>query len=265
MLHSILRPFASSARAFTRLPSFIFGSLRFAWAPPPWLRSITKIITPRALAAMLLLAISATIAGAALRGSRHLGPQQPQAVPIAAAPATPSDPNARDTTKPRIREVKARVAWSAVGWDEQRKKPAGTPLNIRFDAPAAPLKLLGKIAAPGTVKLTPEIPGVWTWTNSQTLTFEPQGGWMPPRDYGFTLGDGVFAADCTVTLKKAHRDVWRQLVLHRPRDARAATGCRHGHVQPARRSRRSPALPLGHKRERRSALRPQRQAAGDRR
>jgi len=209
MLHSILRPFASSARAFTRLPSFIFGSLRFAWAPPPWLRSITKIITPRALAAMLLLAISATIAGAALRTGHPRGPQQPQTVPVAAAPAPPSDPNARDTTKPHIREVKARVAWSAVGWDEQRKKPVGTPLNIRFDAPAAPLKLLGKIAAPGTVKLTPEVPGVWTWTNSQTLTFEPQGGWMPPRDYGFTLGDGVFAADCTVTLKMDHRDEWR--------------------------------------------------------
>ena len=173
------------------------------------MRAITKMITSRVIAALVLLAVSATIAAAALRIGHHLGSQQPQAVPVAAKSPTPADPNASDTSKSRIRDVKARVAWSSVGWDEQRKRPAGSPLTIHFDAPAAPLQLIGKDAAPGTVTISPEVPGVWKWTSSKTLTFEPQGGWMPPRGYGFTLGNGTFATDCTVTLKKNHPDDWR--------------------------------------------------------
>ena len=31
---------------------------------------------------------------------------------------------------------------------------------------------------------------------------------MPPRDYDFQFGDGVFAPDCTVTLKKENWRDW---------------------------------------------------------
>ena len=31
---------------------------------------------------------------------------------------------------------------------------------------------------------------------------------MPPREYTFQLGDGVFAPDCAVTLKKRHPHDW---------------------------------------------------------
>ncbi|MEO6788131.1 MAG: hypothetical protein ABI318_18555, partial [Chthoniobacteraceae bacterium] len=54
----------------------------------------------------------------------------------------------------------------------------------------------------------PGVAGVWKWASSQQLTFEPQGGWMPPREYNFKLGDGIFSPDCTVTLKPPRFHEW---------------------------------------------------------
>ncbi|MEO6786773.1 MAG: hypothetical protein ABI318_11625, partial [Chthoniobacteraceae bacterium] len=231
MLHSILRPFAFLARALPRLLSFFFGSLKFAWTPPPWLCAAGRGIARHSRAAAVLVIVSATVSYGAWRSGQHRAAREPRAMLIAAAtdatptptppgapaakPAVPpaakplgSDPDVRDTSKPRIRAVDAHVNWLRPGWDQQRQKPSGAAITINFSAPAAPLALIGKTAAAGTVKITPEVAGVWKWASSQQLTFEPQGGWMPPREYHFKLGDGVFSPDCAVTLKPPRFHEW---------------------------------------------------------
>jgi len=218
MLHTILRPFAFSARPFSRLAAFLFGSLKFAWTPPPWLRATGRTIATHWQTSAALLILSAGVAYGAWHMNRENEERNPRPILIAAAtdttpapaepaanstaPAPKSDPDVRDTSKPRVRAVIAHVNWTQPGWDQQRQKVTGAALIVNFTAPAAPLALIGKTAAPGTVKITPDVVGVWKWASSKQLTFEPQGGWMPPREYTFQLGDGVFAEDCAVTLKK---------------------------------------------------------------
>src|SRR5207244_922333 len=189
-----------------------------------------------------------TVSYAAWRGSRHREPRQPRAILVAAAtdgtpastpaptpppaqtPATPapkSDPDVRDTSKSRVRSVIAHVVWQRVGWNEQRRSGAGAAVVIQFNAPAAPIELIGKAAAPGTATIAPEVAGVWKWLNAQQLAFEAQGGWMPPRDYDFHLGKDGFAKDCAITLKKEHWNDW-----HAPK-LTASFGEKSFYVDPA--------------------------------
>ncbi len=223
---SILRPFRFIRRAFALLASSIFGSVNLSWTPPSWLGALWRTTIPRPLAVAILSLAFVTIAAAAWLGI-HPAKPQPHVVPVAATPDGATDPNTRDTTKPRIREITARVQWSSVGWNDQRKRPTGTPLSIHFNAPAAPLKFIGKDAAPGTVTMTPEVPGVWRWAGSQRLDFEPQGGWVPSREYSFKLGDDTFAPDSKILLKKDRADEW-----HSPR-LTASFGDSSYHIDPA--------------------------------
>ncbi|HFQ94562.1 MAG TPA: hypothetical protein ENK32_11165, partial [Anaerolineae bacterium] len=49
-------------------------------------------------------------------------------------------------------------------------------LSVTFNQPMVPLGTLAALAAEDVpVKLTPELPGVWKWVGTQTLTFEYQG------------------------------------------------------------------------------------------
>ncbi|MEO6750484.1 MAG: hypothetical protein ABIP85_01775, partial [Chthoniobacteraceae bacterium] len=225
MLHAILRPFAFFTHALSRAVPFFFGSLRFAWTPPPWLHASARSVAAHWRTSVVLLVLSAGVAYGAWRMNRESDQRNPRPILIAAAadttpataakpattPAAPSpkaDPDVRDTSKPRVRAVNAHVNWFHPGWDEQKKKVTAAAFTINFSAPAAPLALIGKTAAAGTAKITPEVAGTWRWASSQQLNFEPQGGWMPPRDYTFQLGDGVFAPDCAVTLKKPHWRDW---------------------------------------------------------
>ena len=248
MTHSsFFRPIAFIGRALSRLLSFLFGSLKFAWTPPPWLHFAGRTIARHSRAAVLLVIISATVAYGAWRGNQQGEARRPHIILVAAAagttpapastspapattppaPATTPPPapaakpaaqpaaprptvpaDVRDTSKPRVRNVTAHVSWPQVGWDEQRQKTTGAALAIHFSAPAAPLGLVGKPAAANTVKLSPEVPGVWKWVSSQQISFEPLGGWMPPRSYDFQFGDGVFAADCTVTWERQSWQNW---------------------------------------------------------
>jgi uncharacterized protein YfaS (alpha-2-macroglobulin family) len=235
MHHSVfLRPFASAGRTLSRLVSFVFGSLKFAWTPPPWLIAIGHGFSKHARAVTVLLAISATVGYGAWRATQPRDPHEPIAVlaaatpdptppsaatptpapaatpaaqPVAPRPTVPAD--AVDTSKPRIRAVTANLVWRQVGWNEQQKKAVGAALVLQFSGPAAPITLVGKAAAAGTVKIIPEVAGTWKWIDAQQLAFEPQTGWMPPRNYIFQLGEGVFAPDCTVTLKMQYQDSWR--------------------------------------------------------
>ncbi len=234
MLHSILRPFAFSARATSRLLAFFFGSLQFAWTPPLWLRAIGRGLARHSRAAVMLLIISATLSYGAWRGSHPHGARQPRTIPVAAAAETPPAPLAsqpaadtRDTSKPIVRAVTAIVDWRNPEWDEVRKECRQAALVIRFSAPAAPLELIGKAAAPGTVKISPEVAGGWKWASAQQLSFEPQGGWMPPRRYDFALGDGTFAKDCTVSFDKHSPEAW-----HSPR-LKASFDGQSFHIDPA--------------------------------
>ena len=240
---SLLRPFAALNRAARHTLSFFFGSLSLAWMPPPWLRPMFRHWRV-AIATLLLLACTGYAGRLGLFREAHrplpsakaVVPSEnskvPRAIQVVAATAAPApapapDADVRATSKPRIRNVGAWVQWPSVSWDEQRQKVSGAPLVIHFSVSAAPLGLVGKTAAPGTVKIVPEVAGVWKWTSSQQLIFEPQGGWMPPRDFDFKLGDGAFAPDYTVTLKKDHWDDW-----HAPRLS-ASFGEQSFYVDPA--------------------------------
>jgi uncharacterized protein YfaS (alpha-2-macroglobulin family) len=224
MPHPILRTLTLPGRALSHILSILFGSLKFAWDPPPWLRATGRGIARHWRATIAMLIVSATVAYGAWRGVRQGETHRPRIILAAAVPdakpaanpppppaptAPPANADVRDTSKPRIRAVIGRVNWLRPAWDEQQRKVSGAALAIHFDSSVAPIALVGKAAAPGTVKITPEVAGTWKWLNAQQLAFEPQGGWMPPRDYDFKLGDGVFAPDCTVTLKKDHPDDWR--------------------------------------------------------
>ena len=251
MSHSILlRPFAIGRRALSRLLSFFFGSLKFAWTPPPWLRAAGRGFARHSRSAALLLIISAIIAYGAWRGTQQSEARRPRAIVIAAAldttpapppppvsgpkpvappaaPAPSANPDVRDTSKARVRAVTAHVSWQQVGWNGHQKKGVGAAVVIQFSAAVAPIELIGKAAAPDTMKIAPEVAGMWKWLNARQLAFEPQTGWMPPRDYDFKLGDGGFAPDCTVTLKKDHWDEW-----HAPR-LTATFGDKSFYVDPA--------------------------------
>ena len=228
---ALLRPFTLVGHTLSRLLSFLFGSLRFTWSPPPWLCSTGRGVARHTRASIILLIISATVAYGKWRGGQQGETHKPRIILAAAAadgtraPSDPTPPPApaaqpataapkadadvHDTSKARVRPVNAHVRWQNPGWDEQKRTTAFVALGIQFSAPAAPIALVGKAAAPGTVKVTPEVAGTWKWINAQQLGFEPQGGWMPPRDYDFKLGDAGFAPDCTVTLKKDHHFSWQ--------------------------------------------------------
>lgn len=115
----------------------------------------------------------------------------------ASAPSL-SDGDHRDTSKPPIRTVIAGLNESDVRWDESTQKVVGNPLVINFSEAAAPVELLGKAALPHTVKLSPDVAGAWKWADSNTLIFEPEAAWIPPREYTITFGDNVFQPDCKV-------------------------------------------------------------------
>ena len=198
-----LRPFAILIRALRRVLSFFFGSLSLAWAPPPWLRAFARHWRV-AGAALLLLACTAYAGRLGLFREPHRvdhrvkgGVAVARAIQVAAAaaPVQPApDADVRDTSK-RHRAVIASVQWTPPSWDERKKTPTCAPLVIRFNAPAGPVGLIGKPAAANTVRLSPEVPGVWKWTSSDQLSFEPQGGWMPPGHYDFQFGTGTLAPD----------------------------------------------------------------------
>ncbi|MCB8916437.1 MAG: hypothetical protein H6666_00805 [Ardenticatenaceae bacterium] len=55
--------------------------------------------------------------------------------------------------------------------------PLAPFLNVTFNQPMVPLATLETLAAADVpVRLTPNIPGIWRWLGTQTLTFEYQGG-----------------------------------------------------------------------------------------
>ena len=127
MLHSILRPFAFVPRTLSRLPAFFFGSLKFAWTPPPWLRAAGRGIATHWQTFVVLLILSAGVAYGAWRMNHESEQRNPRPILIAAAadttptpppasplaapsapaakpaapPAPKSDPDVRDTSKPR--------------------------------------------------------------------------------------------------------------------------------------------------------------------
>ncbi len=219
-----LRPLAFLARLTRRALSSIFGSAHIAWSPPPWLPALARNWRRTAL---ILVLIATTAYGSVHSWHSHtiykhrataakiaIAPAEKPATLLvtqaATPPATPApDADVRDTSKRPTRELKAWVQWPLPSWNEQTQKVSGAALAIHFTGPAAPVDLVGKPALANSVKLSPEVPGVWKWTSSELLTFEPQGGWMPPRNYDFHLGDGVFAKDSAVTLKKDNSNDWR--------------------------------------------------------
>lgn len=67
--------------------------------------------------------------------------------------------------------------------DYTKTPPVLSPLTLRFDAPVAPLAAIGK--APTGVRLSPEHPGAWLWSDDRTLVFTPAKDW--PIDTEFTI------------------------------------------------------------------------------
>ena len=227
---SFLRPLAFLTRFTRRALSSIFGSAHIAWSPPPWLHVLARNWRRTALV-LVLIATTAygsvrswkshtahkrtvTAAKTICAPSEKTAPQLTvQAAPVKAVPTAtptqPSDPDVRDTTKRAKRTLEAWVQWAQPSWNEQTQKVSGFPLAIHFSGAAAPVGLVGKPALAGTVTVSPEVPGVWKWTSSETLTFEPQGGWMPPRAYDFKLGADTFAPDCTISWRNRDWNDWR--------------------------------------------------------
>ena len=226
---SFLRPLAFLAQLTRRALSSIFGSAHIAWSPPPWLPALAR--NWRRTAVILVL-IATTAYGSVRTWKFHTDPTNrttaanttitpaekiapllvaqaasPKAVP-SATPAPTSNPDVRDTTKRAKRTLEASVQWAHPIWNEQTQKVSGSPLAIHFSGAAAPVGLVGKPALAGTVTVSPEVPGMWKWTSSETLTFELQGGWMPPRAYDFKLGADTFAPDCTVSWRSRYWHDW---------------------------------------------------------
>jgi uncharacterized protein YfaS (alpha-2-macroglobulin family) len=226
---SFLRPLSFLTRSTRRALGSIFGSAHIAWSPPPWLYVLAR--NWRRTAVILVL-IATTAYGSVRSWKSHTAHKRTataakiicapsdkpapqlttQAAPVKAVPSAtptqPSDPDVRDTTKRAKRTLEASVQWAHPTWNEQSQKVSGSPLAIHFSGVAAPVGLVGKPAIAGTVIVSPEVPGVWKWTSSETLTFEPQGGWMPPRAYDFKLSADTFAPDCTVSWRSRYWHDW---------------------------------------------------------
>ena len=176
MSHSILPRLVSAARrALARVLAYFFGSLKFAWSPPPWLCVAGRGFAHHWRTSTVLLIVSAGVATGAWRITQETGERKPRIIVVAAAtdatpapsspkppapatktpiqpeaPAAKPDADVRDTSKPRLRAVDAHVNWPQPSWDQQRQKVTGPAIAINFSAPAAPLALLGKTAAAGT-------------------------------------------------------------------------------------------------------------------
>jgi uncharacterized protein YfaS (alpha-2-macroglobulin family) len=101
-------------------------------------------------------------------------------------PVSPLPPPLSGTTVPEpfpAPEVAATPAAPTAGslevvrYAPEGEIPLAPFLNVTFNQPMVPLATLEELAAADVpVRLTPELPGVWKWIGTQTLTFEYQGG-----------------------------------------------------------------------------------------
>ena len=120
---------------------------------------------------------------------------------------TPRSENVRDLSKLPDRTITWSIEAGDISWLEAEQRPEGAALAIEFSAPAAPLELIGKIAAPETVTLSPSVPGKWRWLSSTRLVFEAQGGWIPPQRYSAILGKTGFAKDAKIGSRRDNVEV----------------------------------------------------------
>ncbi|WP_367872775.1 alpha-2-macroglobulin [Luteolibacter sp. Populi] len=84
---------------------------------------------------------------------------------------------------------KVGVSWSAPAiqrsWDEKALVP--TPFLVSFSLPSAPMDKVGKEPGPG-ISMSPQIPGRWQWSDSQTLVFTPLAPhWVPGTAYTVSI------------------------------------------------------------------------------
>ncbi len=73
--------------------------------------------------------------------------------------------------------------------------PTTARLAVTFSQPMVVLGTSTEVeAVTRPVRLSPEPPGVWRWTGSDTLQFEPKGGFPPGRSYTVEIARGTRSA-----------------------------------------------------------------------
>lgn len=149
---------------FIRLFTFILrpfiGQIHFTWSAPKWLVPTSNIIRKRkklfTYSSFSLAAIIAiTFSGIYWYQHRPI-PPIPNLVKIYA-----QAPSITDYTK---------------------SPPKIYPLNINFSDSAAPLEKVGKKFS-NLFPISPQIKGVWYWTNDHSLSFQPETDWYAGQTY----------------------------------------------------------------------------------
>jgi hypothetical protein len=165
---------------FGRIFQTFFG--RPNWQAPPWLVSLGRLRRERPgryWGYLLLLGVAA----AALGGGYWYYQSLPQPRLLAARLQAPGITPKADVLRPE--PLRITFAYQAPAEDEE-------------DSPSAPsvarLDLVAKKLA-GGVRLTPPLPGTWSWWDEGTLVFQPEADWPAGTGYQVHFDPAIFAPE----------------------------------------------------------------------
>ncbi|HEX9933678.1 MAG TPA: hypothetical protein VGB38_00670, partial [bacterium] len=75
------------------------------------------------------------------------------------------------------------------------------PMSLAFSGSAAKIELVDKSIDTG-IKISPEIPGTWIWSDDQTITFFPLADWEPGREYQVSMEESIFSPKVKIKTNK---------------------------------------------------------------
>lgn len=160
--------------ACARLLHAVFGHVQYE--APPWLRAAARRWKP-----LLALVLVLAAAGGGVRWYLQWSDAH----------------RMRSDAELPVREAAVSLAAPEYAMYGEDGKQNFSPLTVAFSCPAAALSSMGDHDSPpeGSVSLSPEMPGRWTWTNAKTLVFRAERDWLPGTEYRVTLGHELLAPE----------------------------------------------------------------------